>query len=499
MHRLTVGGILRLLGLRQHKEHSESSSYSVTHLSLIDDRTEARNNQSASDGTPNRKTSANPAEFYRAQPVLDRRIHVIGMGNVGKFIAHSLRGIPNPPPVSLIFDTPAKLALWERSGRRLEVITEGDEERRGGFEAEYAAPRIRYHKKEIQSSSGDPFPNPSASGPGTESSDPIHSLIVCTKTPKVIQALSAVKHRLHRQSIILFLQNGMGTVDEVNREVFPDPEHRPYYMVGINSHGMHGTDNPFTTVHAGFGTISLGILPHEREREPAPYAPTPKFRPKQDSPVEPKNEADPDASTPTPTSTSFRLTANKRYLLRTLLRTPVLSATAFSPPDLLQMQLDKLAVNCVINPLTVMLDARNGAILYTYSISRVMRLLLSEISLVIRSLPELQHIPNVQQRFDPGRLETVVVGVANATKDNISSMLADVRAGRQTEVEYMNGWIVKRGEELGVMCMANYMLMHIVKGKSGMVQREIGEGVPFVQTNPGEGEIVLAEEKTTEA
>jgi 2-dehydropantoate 2-reductase len=157
------------------------------------------------------------------------------------------------------------------------------------------------------------------------------------------------------------------------------------------------------------------------------------------------------------------------------------------------MQLEKLAVNCIINPLTVLLDARNGSILYNYSFTRVMRLLLSEISVVIRSLPELQAIPNVEQRFDPGRLETMVVGVANNTKDNISSMLADVRAGRQTEVEYINGWIVKKGEEQGLRCMMNYMLMHQVIGKARMIAVEIGEGVPFVEPQAREGEVKVGD------
>ena len=89
------------------------------------------------------------------------------------------------------------------------------------------------------------------------------------KSTKVLSALGAVKHRLHKDSVICFLQNGMGTVEDVTREIFPDVATRPHYMVGINSHGMHLTDAPFTVVHAGFGTISLGILTYEREREHA--------------------------------------------------------------------------------------------------------------------------------------------------------------------------------------------------------------------------------------
>jgi 2-dehydropantoate 2-reductase len=74
-------------------------------------------------------------------------------------------------------------------------------------------------------------------------------------------------------------------------------------------------------------------------------------------------------------------------------------------------------------------------------------------------------------------------------------MLADARAGRQTEIDYINGWIVKRGEEIGVRCLMNYMLMQIVKGKTGMISREVSEGVPFVQprTDRREGDLSIKE------
>ncbi|KAF3000677.1 hypothetical protein E8E13_001299 [Curvularia kusanoi] len=434
------------------------------------------NEESAMTSAPSTAPSAaSPAEFYRSKPVLDRRVHIMGVGSVGSFVAHAIRGVPNPPPVTLLFPSWSRLNAWKESPQRLSLITEGDTETRDGYEAELAIPRLRYHGREVAMSS---------SGGDTvlegESTAPISSLILCCKAYQVLQGLSAVKHRLHKDSVILFMQNGMGIVDQVNRDIFPDPATRPHYMLGINSHGMHASpDGPFTTVHAGFGTISLGLLPHERLRDPsAPYAPrtndallphtTSSNRPRsgastpaqQHSPPPPGTQEDDVAL---PQSTSVPWTPTERYLLRTLLRVPVLAATAFSPPDLLQMQLEKLAVNCVINPLTVLLDARNGSILYNYSITRSMRLLLAEISLVFRSLPELQYIPNVDKRFDPGRLETLVVSVAKKTESNVSSMLADVRRGGRTEIDWLNGWV----------------------GKQGMIEKEVDEGVPVVEGREG--------------
>ncbi|USP82785.1 putative 2-dehydropantoate 2-reductase [Curvularia clavata] len=435
--------------------------------------------------------SRNTADFYRTKPVMDRRIHIMGMGNVGSFVAHALRGIPNPPPVSLIFPRWERLKEWNDSPQKLTLITDGDVEAQEGYDAELAVPRIRYHGKEVGLDASSTETAGDVKVLEGESTEPISSLIICSKAPYVLQGLSSVKHRLNKDSVVLFMQNGMGIVEEVNREIFPDPATRPHYMLGINSHGMHASpDSNFTTVHAGFGTISLGILPHERDRKPdSPYIPQPRFTaPKDSEPVyqSPPDELNPEY--PPPSSAKFPWTPNQRHLLRTLLRAPVLSAASFSPPDLLQMQLDKLAVNCIINPLTVLIDARNGAILNNYALTRTMRLLLSEISLVIRSLPELQYIPNVQQRFDPGRLETVVVSVANLTRDNVSSMLADTRKGMQTEIDYINGWVVKRGEELGIRCAMNYMLVQLVKGKRMVVQHELEGDVPLVQPKRGRAE-----------
>jgi 2-dehydropantoate 2-reductase len=368
------------------------------------------------------------------------------------------------------------------------VVTKGVEEYSQGYEVEVALPRPRFHGREITALEHNPEAVEPTEGPilqEGESINPIYSLILCVKSFTVVPALLSIRHRLLPSSVILFLQNGMGAIDEVNELVFPDPATRPYYILGINSHGVNNANMPpNTTNHAGFGTIALSILPHSRDSpdptKHTPYAPTPRFRagPQLNEHVAPNHSANPDPSRPQPMTSEWP--EHARHLLRTLLRTPVLCATAFSPPDILQLQLEKLAVNSVINPLTVLLDARNGAIIYNYALTRVARLLLAETSLVFRSLPELSHIPNVEQRFGAGRLETLVVGVANGTAENISSMLADVRAGRRTEIKYINGWIVKRGEELGVSCVTNFMIKELVNGKSTMIAHELSDSVPFV-------------------
>lgn len=48
--------------------------------------------------------------------------------------------------------------------------------------------------------------------------------------------------------------------------------------------------------------------------------------------------------------------------------------------------------------------------------------------------------------------------VVTSTKDNRSSMLQDISAGRRTEIDALNGYVVRLGEEAGVLVDANHEL-----------------------------------------
>jgi len=367
--------------------------------------------------------------------------------------------------VTLVFHKKSYLDTWEAGNKEITLKTDGISVARSGFNVEYYRAAFRRHGQQV---TYDEYMSPlidphlqaevsrseEAPSPLDENAShkPIHNLIVCVKAVDTVGALLNIRHRLQPESSILFLQNGMGIIDQVNTEVFPDPTTRPNYMLGIISHGVY-SQGPFSATHAGHGTIQIGLLPRSHPSRPtSPTSPTQAF----------EDETWSTAS---------------RYILRTLVRSPVLTAIGQTPTEILQVQLEKLAVNAIINPITALLDSRNGAMLYNYPLTRAMRLLLAEISLVFRNLPELAQLPNTETRFSAERLETLVVGVAYRTKENVSSMCVDVRTGWRTEIDFINGYVVKRGEELGIKCVMNYLLMQLVKAKQAMVDRVRNEEV----------------------
>ncbi|KAL8759547.1 MAG: hypothetical protein Q9199_000669 [Rusavskia elegans] len=366
-----------------------------------------------------------------------RRIYILGPGSIGGFVAHSLASLPDPPPITLLLYSQKQLSDWYDRGHSIKLTTHGLVDTKLGFGVE----SVRRPAATTEHSSTDDLP-PLPSDPSEEPM--ILNLIVSVKAYNTVDALNRVAHRLRPESSILFIQNGMGIIEEVNQRVFPDPARRPQYLLGVISHGVYSV-KPFEFVHAGAGTVAMAIIPRNIEEIKPTFVPS------------------------------------ALYLLRTLTRSPVLSAVGFSPTDLLQLQLEKLAVNAIINPLTALYDCRNGGLLHQSSISRVIRLLLAEISLVIKSLPELQGVANVNIRFDIRRLEGEAIGIATKTAANRSSTLQDIRRGKPTEIEYITGYIVRRGEEVGIQCVMNYMIKHMVLAKQRM--REESRNLLPVETN----------------
>jgi len=50
-------------------------------------------------------------------------------------------------------------------------------------------------------------------------------------------------------------------------------------------------------------------------------------------------------------------------------------------------------------------------------------------------------------------------------------MLVEVMAGRSSEIDYINGWIVKRGKENGISCPMHEAIVELVKEKTERQKR----------------------------
>ncbi len=114
----------------------------------------------------------------------------------------------------------------------------------------------------------------------------------------------------------------------------------------------------------------------------------------------------------------------------------------------------KLVINVAINALTAILGVRNGVLAETAPASGIMEKAIEEVVKLART-------KGIKLMFDDP-LERALQ-VSRATGQNISSMLQDVRAKRETEIEAINGAIAKEAASLGIDAPVNSTLTRLVR------------------------------------
>jgi len=114
----------------------------------------------------------------------------------------------------------------------------------------------------------------------------------------------------------------------------------------------------------------------------------------------------------------------------------------------------KLLINAGINPVTAICGVLNGELLKAENIRQMAKLLIDEGEAVARA-------SGIELPYND--TFAVLEKVAAATAANRSSMLQDIMSGRATEIDYINGAVVKEGEKCGVPTPCNKFITRLIK------------------------------------
>ena len=116
-------------------------------------------------------------------------------------------------------------------------------------------------------------------------------------------------------------------------------------------------------------------------------------------------------------------------------------------------QWSKLAINSVINPITAINGIKNGQVLADVH-TEIIKHLCGEISQVAK-----------QEGIDlsADSIATLVSNVAISTAQNYSSMCCDIMAKQPTEIDYINGYVVKCALKHNIDVPTNTSLLRQVK------------------------------------
>jgi 2-dehydropantoate 2-reductase len=113
----------------------------------------------------------------------------------------------------------------------------------------------------------------------------------------------------------------------------------------------------------------------------------------------------------------------------------------------------KLILNCVYNALSAITQMPYGRLVRGEGIEAVMRDIVAECLAVA----------NADGVRLPGDIELAVRRIAETMPAQTSSTAQDLARGKRSEIDHLNGLIVRRGEALGVAVPANRLLHSLVR------------------------------------
>ena len=118
----------------------------------------------------------------------------------------------------------------------------------------------------------------------------------------------------------------------------------------------------------------------------------------------------------------------------------------------------KLLRNCALNAISALGHARYGEIAHNANAKELMQNVVDEVLAVARAARVM--MPGVHDR-ESGMAAAMELAMQMA--DAFSSTAQDLNRGRPTEIDALNGYVARRGAELGVLVPVNQALFTLVK------------------------------------
>jgi 2-dehydropantoate 2-reductase len=121
--------------------------------------------------------------------------------------------------------------------------------------------------------------------------------------------------------------------------------------------------------------------------------------------------------------------------------------------DIRRSKWEKMCWNCVFNPLTVIINDRVSKALGHPELLAVIRQIVQEVTVVA----------SAEKIYLDADMPEKVIRWSQEIRDIHTSMYDDWKAGRRTEIDYLNGYIVRRGRDFGIPTPLNESLTAMIK------------------------------------
>ncbi|KAI7859081.1 ketopantoate reductase PanE/ApbA C terminal-domain-containing protein [Circinella umbellata] len=255
----------------------------------------------------------------------------------------------------------------------------------------------------------------------------MEAVVVTTKAQHAQEAVRSIKPFLSKSSTLILFQNGMGIADELLETLWPTPEERknaPTIVLGVNRHSIMRTE-PFSILHnAGWYKPDDGYF-----------------------------------MSPFSTSSEQDCEDQAQTVMKGLLDLPSLNAKIIEWKELQTAMMRKLVVNASLNAATGILESSNGGLIASSHGRELIRQVCEECALVLSEL-----------NTTADDLYDMAYGTAYDAAPNTCSTVQDIKAKRLTEIEYINGYIIRLAKERNIPVPTNKFLVTLLHAKEHFIQ-----------------------------
>jgi 2-dehydropantoate 2-reductase len=246
-------------------------------------------------------------DYHNCATSSERRIFIIGPGNVGRLYASYIARHPNPLPITLVVHRKELLSEWATSdGVGLADLRSGKVIKSKRFNVEWWSETKPQH------------------GPVREVADghKLSNVFISTKAAAGLAEADRIRRYLGRCSSVVFAQNGVCKLWPPHGPLYVacryETNDAPTFSACVVNHGV-ASAGPFLSIHAAPADAFIG----------------PVFWPPDTRPL-----AD--------------------FFTRYITTAPLVNTKQVSSGEIWLLQLEKLVMNAAINPLTTLLRCKTG-------------------------------------------------------------------------------------------------------------------------------------------
>ena len=229
-------------------------------------------------------------------------------------------------------------------------------------------------------------------------------VLFCVKSLDTDAAARAMAPHLARDAVVLSLQNGVDNAERIRR-------HIENLVLPALVYSAANIPAPGSVTHTGGGNIIIGLLRDDREAA--------------------------DRSAPESIASLF-----------------VAAGVPVKVSDAIEVDLwTKLVMNCAYNAVCALTGAPYGRMVAMPEVRAIMEATIDEVIQVARA-----------KGVDlPADITEAAIKLAEVMPQTMSSTAQDIRRGKPTEIDHLNGFVVRQGEALRIATPVNRTLNALTK------------------------------------